>query len=176
MAYKEDDIRAKWDLNTENKPESSEDMMKNLLGNAFDILFNSVDVPQGDKPKILDPHISKEGKKKLCSEALHPELWHPLVDVAELSLEKGYEPFNWLEKGKASTHLLYWFNAAQRHFDKAKMGFDINDEEKTLSGEPTKTKPAHLAQAAYCLLTALYLQSQEVCVDERRFKKGKLKR
>lgn len=128
-----------------------------------------------EQNKSLDPHKSKEGKVKLCSRALHPTLHYPLVDVAELSLEKGYKPFNFLEEGKESTRVMYWVEAAQRHIDKYKMGFTLNKEEKKLDGTSTNIQPHHLAQAAYDLLCAILVENSEHGQDDRMFKEGKLK-
>ncbi len=94
--------------------------------------------------------------------------------MAELSTEKGYEPFNWLNKDNKVT-MMYLIEAAQRHLDKLKMGIDINTEEKMLDGTPTKTQPMHGAQVAYNMLMLLRQQKEGIAIDNRMFKNGKLK-
>lgn len=122
----------------------------------------------------LDPKKSKEGKLKLASSALHPEMITLLAQVAELSVEKGYEPLNWI-KDESEVTVMYCLNASERHKQKAKLGIDINDEEKTLDGEPTKIQPLHLAQSAYNDLMAALLILHKSSADDRMFKDGKLK-
>lgn len=118
----------------------------------------------------LDPKISKKSKLKVCSKALHPEFLYPLIAVSEMSIEKGYEPFNWLtDKNVTVTYLI---EAAQRHLDKIKLGIDVNDNEITLDGASCKNKPLHAACVAYNMLM-LCLQIEKRCsVDDRLFKNG----
>lgn len=121
--------------------------------------------------QYLDPKKSKEGKLKLCSKALHPEFSYPLVDVAEMSIEKQYEPLNYLDKDTSVT-ITYLIEAAQRHLDQLKLGIDINDQEKTLDGKPTKTQPHHAAQVAYNMLMLVLQQKKGIDKDDRLFYMG----
>lgn len=122
----------------------------------------------------LDPKKSKEGKLKLASNALHPEFITLLAEVAEMSVEKGYTPLNWLEKD-SPVSVTYCLNAAERHRQQAKLGIDRNTEEKTLDGDPTKLQPMHLAQSAYNDLMAALLILKRPEADDRVFRDGELK-
>jgi hypothetical protein len=126
------------------------------------------------KPLSLDPKTSKEGKLKVCSKALHPEFSYPLIAVAEMSIEKGYKPLNWLDKNNKVT-MMYLIEAAQRHLDQVKLGIDINTEEKTLDGQPTKNQPFHAAQVAYNMLMLVRQMQEGVAIDDRHFQNGELK-
>lgn len=125
-------------------------------------------------PKALDPKISKIGKFPICSKALHPEFCYPLVTVSEMSIEKGYEPFNWLKPGHPVT-MSYLIAAAQRHLDCLKMGIDINTKETTLDGSSTINQPHHAAQVAYNMLMLCLQIKYGVAIDDRQFKDGVLK-
>lgn len=128
-----------------------------------------------NKAAKLDPATSKKGKLKLASPALHPEMISLLAEVAELSIEKGYEPLNWLKEDSAVT-VSYCLNAGDRHRQKAKLGFDRNTEEKHLDGTPTEIQPLHLAQSAYNdLMAALLILKKGNKADDRMFKNGELK-
>lgn len=122
----------------------------------------------------LDPKISKKDKLKVCSKALHPMFSYPFISVAELSLEKGYKPLNWLEKDSPVT-VMYCISAAQRHLDIAKIGIDINREERKIDGSLCENKPLHLAQAAYNLLMACHILNIFPEKDDRLFKDGEFK-
>lgn len=124
----------------------------------------------------LDPSKSKDGKVKLCHPALHPDFTDPLIAVAEVSEEKGYEPLNWLDENSPVT-VMYCLNAAQRHLKKVLKGIDINTEEKKLDGTPCKTQPSELACAAYNLLMAdMLLKEKGSKVDDRMFSNGRRKK
>lgn len=120
---------------------------------------------------VLNPETSKQGKKALCSQALHPELCDPLIDVSEMSIEKGYTPLNYLDKDSKVT-VTYCLAAAKRHLQKAEMGIDLNTEELGLDGLPTKIKCQHLAQVAYNALMALMILKERPEADDRLFKVG----
>lgn len=122
----------------------------------------------------LDPKKSKKGKLKVCSKALHPEFSNPLIEVAELSLEKGYKPLNWLDTNNKVT-VMYLIEAAQRHLDKVKMGIDLNTEEKKLDGSQTINQPLHAAQVAFNMLMLCRQMQEGVEIDDRLFKDGALK-
>lgn len=122
----------------------------------------------------LDPNKSKKDKFPVCSTALHPEFSYPLVAVAELSIEKGYKPLNWLDKNNNVT-VNYLISAAQRHLDLVKLGVDINDQETTLDGKPTKNKPFHAAQVAFNMLMLCLQIQKQVEINDRLFKDGRLK-
>lgn len=126
------------------------------------------------KEKKLDPKTSKEGKLKVCSKALHPKLSYPLIAVAELSLEKGYEPLNWLNPENKVT-ALYLIEAAQRHLDQVKLGIDLNTQERRLDGYYCTNKPYHAAQVAYNMLMLVRQIEEGVLIDDRLFKDGELK-
>jgi len=126
-----------------------------------------------DARPILDPKTSKKGKLKVCSKAIHPEFNYPQVDVAEMSIEKGYAPLNWLDPSNKVT-TMYLIEAAQRHLDKVKMGVDDNTEERKLDGTPTRTVK-HAAQVAYNMHMLLLQQKLGVDIDDRMFKNGKVK-
>src|SRR4051812_8269348 len=96
------------------------------------------------KKDVLDPKTSKFGKLEVCSKALHPEFTNPLIDVAEMSIEKGYEPMNWLKPGH-EVSLSSLLAAAQRHLNMVKMGIDKNDFELKIDGTPCRTV-LHAAQ------------------------------
>ncbi len=123
--------------------------------------------------KNLDPKSSKQGKIKVCSKALHPEFSYPLIDIAEMSIEKGYEPLNWLDPKNGVT-ALYLIEAAQRHLDKVKLGIDINTEEKKLDGTATSIQPYHAAQVAYNMLMLVLQIKKGVVIDDRVFKQGEV--
>lgn len=118
--------------------------------------------------------LSKKHKQKVSSPALHPEFTLPLVDVAELSMEKGYTPLNWLQLGHQVT-ITQLLDAAQRHLNKVRLGIDINREEKTLDGNPTKTQCLHAAQVAYNMLMICMQQLKGYQIDDRMFKDGESK-
>lgn len=122
----------------------------------------------------LDPTTSKIGKLALASHALHPYFLTLLAEVAEMSVEKGYEPLNWLKNDSPVT-VMYCLNAAERHQQKAKLGIDYNTEEKTLNGDSTNMKPFHLACAAYNNLMAALIILKNPKKDDRIFKNGELK-
>jgi len=122
----------------------------------------------------LDPMQSKKGKLPLASSALHPKFLELLAEVAEMSIEKGYRPLNWVLEDSPVT-LMYCLNAAERHANKVKRGFDINSEEKTLQGLPTTNTPLHMAQVAYNYLMAAVLLLEHPDKDDRVFKDGQLK-
>lgn len=124
--------------------------------------------------EMLDPKKSKEGKLSVCSPAYHPEFHYPLFDVAEMSVEKGYKPLNWLDADTRVT-ASYLIAAAQRHLDKIKMGVDINTEERALNGEATKFTPYHAAQVAYNMLMYCMLHQKGTLKDDRLFKDGERK-
>lgn len=130
-------------------------------------------IKQEQNTQKLDPKTSKQGKLKVCSHALHPEFSYPLVDVAEMSLERGYAPLNWLNKDNKVT-ALYLIEAAQRHLDKIKLGIDDNNEEKKLDGSSTRVVK-HAAQVAYNMLMLLMQQDKGVLIDDRIFTNGELK-
>lgn len=119
----------------------------------------------------LDPKKSKKDKLRVCSKALHPEFSYPLIEVAELSLEKGYKPLNWLDKDSKVT-VTYLVEAAQRHLDKIKMGIDINTEERALDGAPATNQPWHAAQVAYNMLMLCRQMEEGVEIDDRLYKDG----
>lgn len=133
-------------------------------------ITTTVNTEEGEE-NFLDPKQSKKNKLRVCSKALHPEFSNPLIDVAEMSLEKGYEPLNWLDP-KNHVTTTYLIEAAQRHLDQIKMGIDINTEEKTLSGEYTKNQPYHAAQVAYNCLMLCRQMLEGVEIDDRLFKDG----
>lgn len=122
----------------------------------------------------LDPKTSKKGKLAVCSKALHPEFSYPLITVAEMSIEKGYKPLNWLDP-KNEVTVTYLIEAAQRHLDKVKLGIDVNNDEKTLEGKATKNQPYHAAQVAYNMLMLVTQLQNGVEIDDRLFVEGKLK-
>jgi len=125
--------------------------------------------------KNLDPGVSKLNKKKVCSKGLHPLFSDPLIAVSELSIEKGYEVFNWLKVGQTKVTTTYLIEAAQRHLDQLKLGIDINDQEKKLDGTSTINKPHHAAQVAYNMLMLILQQQEGVAIDDRLFKNGQLR-
>lgn len=127
----------------------------------------------GSDEKYL-PQRSKQGKTKVHSEAYHPEMPYPLVTVAEMSIEKGYKPLGYLTEADRPA-ILQLLEAAQRHLDKFRLGFDINTEEKSRDGNPTVNQPSHLACAAYNLLMIELQMKQGIAIDDRVFKNGKLK-
>lgn len=109
----------------------------------------------------LDPKKSKLGKLNLASKALHPRFEEMLAEVAEMSIEKGYEPLNWLDPQNEVT-VLKLVSAAKRHEKKFLKGININDEEVTLDGYFCTFKPSHLACAAYSLLMAAVLVEEGI--------------
>lgn len=109
----------------------------------------------------LDPKKSKLGKLNLASKALHPRFEEMLAEVAEMSIEKGYEPLNWLDSQNEVT-VLKLVSAAKRHEKKFLKGIDTNDEEVTLDGKACTFKPSHLACAAYSLLMAAVLVEEGI--------------
>lgn len=109
----------------------------------------------------LDPKKAKEGKLNLASKALHPMFEELLAIVAEASLEKGYEPLNWLNP-KNEVTILKLISASKRHINKFIKGTNINEEEKTLLGEPCKNKTNHLVYAAYSLLMAAVITEENI--------------
>ena len=127
--------------------------------------------------KYIDSVTSKDNKEKVSSPALHPLFTRTLVTVAELSVEKGYEPLNWLNPDNKVT-VIKLLDAAQRHMDLVRMGYDVNDKEVKLDGTPCKTKPTHSAQVSYnTLMVDMILKDPELAakLDDRIFKNGKLK-
>lgn len=128
-----------------------------------------------NKKTHLDPKTSKKGKLNLASPALHPEMISLLAAVAEMSVEKGYKPLNWLDKDSPVT-VMYCLNASDRHKQKVKLGIDYNTEEKKLDGTPVSQQVMHLAQSAYNdLMAALLLLKKGDKADDRAFKDGELK-
>lgn len=119
----------------------------------------------------LDPKTSKKDKKKVSSKAYHPEMHLPLIPVADMSIEKNYEPFNWLDSNNEVT-MTYLIDAAQRHLDKIKLGIDINTEEKTPTGERCKNQPYHAACVAYNMLMLCLQMDKGVAIDDRMFIDG----
>ena len=125
--------------------------------------------------KYVNPKDSKKGKQNICNPALHPEFSDPLIVVADMSIEKGYNPLNWLDETSPVT-VSYCIAASLRHIKKFQMGFTINNEETTIDGIPTKSQPSHLACAAYNLLMAdRILKEKGDTADDRLFKEGKRK-
>lgn len=138
-----------------------------------DVLYNLLNYGNQEMSN-LDPKKSKEGKLALASTALHPKMLTLLAEVAELSVEKGYPPLNWIQEGSPVT-VMYCLNAGERHSQKAKLGIDYNDEERDMNGNPCKTKPMHLAQDAYNKLMAAILLLERPEADDRVWKDGELK-
>lgn len=125
--------------------------------------------------KYLNPKSSKVGKLELVSRALHPDFEVLLAKVAALSVEKGYQPLNWLDPDNAVT-VTKLMAAARRHENKTLKGIDINDEEKTLEGKLCENKTFHLVYAAYSLLmAAVILQEGIKELDDRMFSGGRIK-
>ncbi len=123
----------------------------------------------------LDPTQSKKGKLALASTALHPKFQELLAEVAELSVEKGYKPLNWIEKD-SRVSVMYCLNAAERHAHKVKMGIDRNTEEYRLDGKRCLTTPLHMAQVAYNYLMAAMILLEHPERDDRAFQEGELKK
>lgn len=121
----------------------------------------------------LDPAKSKVGKEIVDSQALHPSFVEELAKVAEVSVQKGYEPFNWI-KLDSSTRVSTFLQAGQRHLNKAKKGYDTNHE-KRLDGSDITITTHHLVYAAYNLLMAAYKIKYLPEHDDRLFKDGELK-
>lgn len=121
----------------------------------------------------LDPVEAKKGKFPVCSRAYHPELHYPLIIVAEMSLEKGYSPLNWLPQESPVTSM-YLINAAQRHLDKVKLGIDLNQEETKMDGTKIEGEIYHAAQAAYNLLMLCMKHKKNTLIDDRMFKDGEI--
>lgn len=149
------------------------------LASLWDEDLSVETIPETNKKSVgdtLDPEKSKAGKINLCSKALHPQFSYPLVQVSEMSIEKGYEPLNWLQPGHKVT-MTYLIGAAQRHLDKVKLGIDINTEEKKLDGTDVSllNQPYHAAQVAYNMLMLVRQILDGVAIDDRLFKNGELK-
>lgn len=142
-----------------------------LSESEIDIFLNDIQALKRKKKEELDPKTSKANKKKVSSKALHPEFHYPLVDVAELSIEKGYSPFNWLKEGHPVT-TTYLIDAAQRHLDQIKLGIDVNKKEKKLDGTACTAQPYHAAQVAFNMLILCMQIEKGVLVDDRLFTQG----
>lgn len=120
----------------------------------------------------LNPKKSKEGKLRLCSKALHPEFSYPLINVAEMSIEKGYKPLNWLVRNSPATNASYTIEAAQRHLDKVKLGVDFNTEETKQDGSKIDLEIEHAAQVAYNMLMFCLIKKKGILNDDRLFRNG----
>lgn len=123
--------------------------------------------------KSLDPATSKVGKEIVSSMTLHPDFIKQLARVAEVSVKKGYSPFNWL-KANSPTRVSTFLNAAKRHLTKAELGEDLNIE-KTLDGEDIDIAVHHLDYAAYNLQMASFIIRNLREHDDRLFVAGELK-
>lgn len=135
--------------------------------------FTNIKYEDFHRSYSLDPATSKQGKEVVDSEALHPDFVASLAKVAQVSIEKGYAPFNWLEQDspvRVSTLL----QAHARHVRLAKLGFDDNQEKK-LDGTNVSVVAHHLEHAAYNLLMAAKIINDLPDHDDRKFKNGKLK-
>jgi hypothetical protein len=121
----------------------------------------------------LDPIKAKAGKKIVKSLAMHPEFIAMLAKVAEVSVRKGYEPFNWTQKD-SPTRVSTFLEAGARHVYEAEMGFDTNVE-KTLDGVAIPIYVNHLVYAAYNYLMAAYLIDHVPDHDDRKFMLGFLR-
>lgn len=121
-------------------------------------------------PNKLNPKDSKKGKPDLASVALHPDFDELLAQVAEVSVEKGYEPLNWLEPNNEVT-VTKLISAARRHENMFRSGHDYNQETK-LGGERCSITAQHLAHAAYSLLMAAVIIKKGITeLDDRKTKK-----
>lgn len=110
--------------------------------------------------KFLDP--SKSKAKKLPYHMIPSEWIEALARVAQQSVEKGYEPFNWRRSDSPTKLDSYLYAAADRHIKKWHGGESFNFEYKQ-NGEPCPTVTHHAVQAAYNLLM---LYTLEIC-DKR---------
>lgn len=143
----------------------------------YDIYYNPYTAHIGYKchrsfAMVLDPKKSKEGKLRVCSQALHPEFSYPLIDVAEMSIEKGYAPLNWVNFETVTA--IYLIEACQRHLDRVKMGIDVNDQEEKQDGTPCR-EVLHMAQVAYNALMYCQKYLNKTLKDDRLFKDGEIK-
>ncbi len=123
--------------------------------------------------KKLDPKTSKLGKEIVDSDALHPDFTELLAKVADVSISKGYVPFNWLHNDsfvKVSALL----KASARHFRLAKKGINVN-KEVDLDGKEIPIYVNHLVYAAYNNLMAAIIIRDLPEHDDRLFKDGKPK-
>lgn len=123
--------------------------------------------------KLLDPKTSKLNKEIVDSVALHPDFIAELAKVAQVSVEKGYVPFNWLFKD-SETRVSTLLAAHARHLRLAKKGINNNTEVK-LDGSEIKIYANHLVYAAYNLLMANQIIKELPTNDDRLFKDGELK-
>jgi hypothetical protein len=87
--------------------------------------------------------------KRLLSK--YTDYYEELAKVAQVSIEKGYERFNWRKKDSKTKFSSYLLAAALRHMRKVELGEDLNREYKK-DGTPCETVASHRAHAAYNLL------------------------
>lgn len=122
----------------------------------------------------LDPRTSKLGKLNLASPALHPDFEEALARVSQVSIEKGYDPLNWLDP-KNSVTVLNLIGAAKRHIRSSVLGYN-NNQESRQDGTKCPTTANHLEHAAYGLLMAsVIIRSGLLSLDDRLFIEGELK-
>lgn len=124
--------------------------------------------------KVLDPLKAKLGKEITDSLALHPDFTSELAKVAEVSIKKGYTPYNYLDL-ESPVRVSTLLQASDRHIKLAKKGMDLNVE-KTLDGEVIDIKVHHLVYGAFNLLMAAQIIKDLPEHDDRLFKNGKLKK
>ena len=98
-----------------------------------------------------DALVCGDYQRLLEFDACVPDAEEELAKVAQVSLEKGYERFNWRKKDSKTYFSSYLLAAARRHIKAYEKGEVFNVEYKR-DGSECETKTLHLACAAYNLL------------------------
>jgi hypothetical protein len=117
--------------------------------------------------EYIDPQQSKKGK--LPYAMIPKEFIEELAKVVQVSIEKGYKPFNWRQKDSQTKLASYLVSAGLRHTYEWLAGNDLNEEKKS-DGSTCDTRSNHLACAAYNFLMAVTLQCDGRTDLDDRFK------